>query len=71
MRNLFKLTGLMCLLVTTLARAAHTEVRLLLPTELAQPGTTILAGVELQMDDGWHTYWKNSGAAGLPTKIEW
>ena len=61
----------MCLLVTTLARAAHTEVRLLLPTELAQPGTTILAGVELQMDDGWHTYWKNSGAAGLPTKIEW
>ena len=71
MRNLFKLTGLICLLATTLARAAHTEVRLLLPTELAQPGTTILAGVELKMDDGWHTYWKNSGAAGLPTKIEW
>jgi len=25
---------------------------LLLPTELAQPGTTILAGVQLKMDEG-------------------
>lgn len=51
--------------------AAHTGVRLLLPTELAQPGTTILAGVDLKMDPGWHTYWKNPGDAGLATKIEW
>jgi thiol:disulfide interchange protein/DsbC/DsbD-like thiol-disulfide interchange protein len=58
-------------LATFIARAAHTDVRLLLPTELAQPGTTIMAGVDLKMDPSWHTYWKNSGAAGLPTKIEW
>ena len=57
--------------LTLTTRAAHTEVRLLLPTELAQPGTTILAGVDLKMDPGWHTYWKNPGAAGLATKIEW
>ncbi|MGA2787708.1 MAG: protein-disulfide reductase DsbD domain-containing protein [Verrucomicrobiota bacterium] len=23
------------------------------------------------MEPGWHTYWKNSGAAGYATKIEW
>ena len=23
------------------------------------------------MDPGWHTYWKNPGDAGSPTKIEW
>ncbi len=23
------------------------------------------------MQDGWHTYWKNQGDSGLPTKIEW
>jgi len=23
------------------------------------------------MDPGWHTYWKNSGASGMPTKIDW
>lgn len=23
------------------------------------------------MEPDWHTYWKNSGAAGMPTKIQW
>lgn len=23
------------------------------------------------MKDGWHTYWKNPGDSGLPTKIDW
>ncbi len=27
--------------------------------------------VQLAMKDGRHTYWKNSGDSGLPTKIEW
>ena len=31
----------------------------------------VLAGVELKLDEGWHTYWKNPGDAGSPTKIEW
>jgi thiol:disulfide interchange protein len=25
----------------------------------------------LKMEPGWHTYWKNPGAAGMATKIEW
>lgn len=37
----------------------------------AKPGSTMLAGVRLQMDPGWHTYWKNPGDSGGPTKIEW
>lgn len=28
-------------------------------------------GVLLKMDPGWHTYYKVSGDAGMPTKIEW
>jgi thiol:disulfide interchange protein len=53
------------------APAAHTHVQLLLSADPARPGDTIWAGVDMKMDPGWHTYWKNSGAAGLPTKIEW
>jgi thiol:disulfide interchange protein DsbD len=53
------------------ASAAHTHVQLLLSANPAKPGDTILTGVDMKMDPGWHTYWKNSGAAGLPTKIEW
>jgi thiol:disulfide interchange protein/DsbC/DsbD-like thiol-disulfide interchange protein len=51
--------------------AHHTQVKLILSADTAKPGETILAGVDLKMEPGWHTYWKNPGAAGMATKIEW
>ena len=56
---------------TNAAHAAHTRVALLLSATTAKPGDTVLAAVRLQMDPGWHTYWRNSGDAGGPTKIAW
>jgi thiol:disulfide interchange protein DsbD len=53
------------------ASAHHTQVRLLLSADTAKPGDTIWAGFDLKMDPGWHTYWKNSGEAGMPTKVTW
>src|ERR1022692_1197269 len=53
------------------ALAAHTQAQLILPAERARPGETIFAGIHLKMDAGWHTYWKNSGASGIPTSIKW
>src|SRR5580700_12200319 len=53
------------------APAHHTHVTLLLSANTAKAGDTIYAGVDLKMDPGWHTYWKNSGDAGSPTKITW
>jgi len=59
-----------CLAAFT-ARAAHTQARLILAANTARPGDTVLVGVDLKMEPGWHTYWKNPGAAGMATKIEW
>lgn len=53
------------------ASAAHTQARLVLAAETAKPGDTVLAGIKLQMDPRWHTYWRNPGASGMATKIEW
>ena len=53
------------------AQAAHTEARLLLAAETARPGETVLAGVHLRMDPRWHIYWRNPGASGMATTIEW
>jgi thiol:disulfide interchange protein DsbD len=53
------------------ANAAHTQAQLILSADIARPGDTIWAGVDLKMEPGWHTYWKNPGAAGMATKIQW
>lgn len=51
--------------------AAHTEARLVLSARSARPGDTVMAGVHLRMEPDWHTYWKNAGASGMATEIEW
>jgi thiol:disulfide interchange protein/DsbC/DsbD-like thiol-disulfide interchange protein len=51
--------------------AHHTQVKLILSADIAKPGDTILAGVDLKMEPGWHTYWKNPGDAGQATEIKW
>ena len=50
---------------------AATKAKLLLSHDTAKPGSTITAGIELTMEKGWHTYWLNPGAAGLPTSVKW
>ena len=51
--------------------APHTRPSLLLETTQARPGQTILAGLRLVMEPGWHTYWRNGGDAGAPIQVEW
>lgn len=47
------------------------KASLLTDTSLAAPGSTIRVGVLLNIPPGSHIYWKNSGASGLPTEVEW
>ncbi|GIX50399.1 MAG: thiol:disulfide interchange protein [Limisphaera sp.] len=51
--------------------AAHTQARLVLAAEEVRPGETIWAGIHLRMDPDWHTYWRNPGASGIATEVEW
>jgi DsbC/DsbD-like thiol-disulfide interchange protein len=51
--------------------AHHTQAKLVLSAGTAKPGDTIWVGIALKMDPGWHTYWKNPGAAGMATSIKW
>ena len=70
MRLILAVLVLLSALAVATAQAAHTAVDLILPAS-AQPGMTLLAGVRLKMESGWHTYWKNPGAAGQATEIKW
>jgi len=50
---------------------ASITARLVANTTAVVPGRDLLLGVHLTMSDGWHTYWKNPGAAGLATDVTW
>src|SRR5207302_10447906 len=47
------------------------KATLLADTSAIVPGKPFTAGLFLRMAPGWHTYWKFSGDAGLPSEIKW
>jgi len=47
------------------------DVALLSERASIQPGQSFRVGLHMKMKDGWHTYWKHPGDAGLPLRIEW
>src|ERR1700687_4245079 len=52
-------------------KTEHVEAQLVAEKSGAQPGKPALVGLRLRMEPHWHTYWKNPGDSGLPTKIQW
>ncbi|CAN5470596.1 thioredoxin family protein [soil metagenome] len=36
-----------------------------------EPGKPVWVGLQFAHQPDWHSYWKNSGDSGLPTKLEW
>ena len=47
------------------------KAELLADTTTVVPGKPFTAGLLVRMAPGWHTYWKFSGDAGLPTEVKW
>jgi thiol:disulfide interchange protein DsbD len=52
-------------------KTEHVEAELIAEKSAARPGKPVTVGLKLRMEPHWHTYWKNPGDSGLPTKIEW
>lgn len=48
----------------------HSSVRL---SALRQyvPGVALTATVHIELEPSWHTYWKNPGETGEPTRVRW
>ena len=49
----------------------HAKVALVAEGESIRPGQPFRVGLQMKIDSGWHTYWKNPGDAGLPTRLTW
>jgi thiol:disulfide interchange protein len=51
--------------------AQHVSVTLLLPPQQLYPGESFTAGIEFQLEPGWHVYWTNAGDSGEPPAAQW
>lgn len=49
----------------------HAKLSLIKDHSSFIPGTSINMGLKIEMDKGWHTYWKNPGDSGGPIEITW
>jgi thiol:disulfide interchange protein DsbD len=54
-----------------IVKTEHVEAELVSDKAGAQAGKPVTVGLRLRMAPQWHTYWKNPGDSGLPTKIRW
>ncbi len=52
--------------------AGREEGQVRLITGESQPnGESLLAGLEMQLQEGWHTYWRVPGASGIAPDFDW
>jgi thiol:disulfide interchange protein DsbD len=75
----FKWWILACLLASQAAYAlsgnlvstANVKARLVSEVGAIAPGQSVWVALELQIRDGWHTYWRNPGDSGQATSLTW
>lgn len=53
------------------AGSANVTVRLVSEVLSIQPGKAFTVALQMKMAPLWHTYWKNPGDAGMPTRVVW
>lgn len=52
-------------------RTPHADAELVVDAGAIEAGKPFLVALRLQHESGWHTYWKNPGDSGMPTRIRW
>jgi thiol:disulfide interchange protein/DsbC/DsbD-like thiol-disulfide interchange protein len=50
---------------------ANVKARLVSEVQSISPGQAFWVALELDIKDGWHTYWRNPGDSGEATKLAW
>jgi thiol:disulfide interchange protein DsbD len=54
-----------------MTRVGHLQAGLIAERRAVAAGQSLWVGLRLVHDEHWHTYWKNPGDSGLPTRIDW
>ncbi|MGD0503923.1 MAG: protein-disulfide reductase DsbD domain-containing protein [Steroidobacteraceae bacterium] len=49
----------------------NVKARLISENDAIAPGQSVWVALELDIRDGWHTYWRNPGDSGQATQLAW
>ena len=49
----------------------NVKARLISENDAIAPGQSVWVALELNIRDGWHTYWRNPGDSGQATQLAW
>jgi thiol:disulfide interchange protein DsbD len=49
----------------------NVKARLISENDAIAPGQSVWVALELDIRDGWHTYWRNPGDSGQATQLNW
>ena len=52
-------------------KTPHVTAELISENAAIVPGQPATMALRLQIENGWHTYWRNPGDSGLPTTLDW
>jgi DsbC/DsbD-like thiol-disulfide interchange protein len=52
-------------------RTPQVEAELVAERSALAPGEPLTVALRLKMIPEWHTYWRNPGDSGEPTRLEW
>src|SRR6195256_3981911 len=53
------------------AATDNVKARLVSEVSAIAPGQSFWVALELNIRDGWHTYWRNPGDSGQATTLKW
>ena len=51
--------------------STNSKVRLVAGMSGEEAGRSRVSGIQLRMDPGWKTYWRNPGDSGMPPEFDW
>lgn len=73
LRFVFSMVCMLAAFAAPLSAAPREGVRFLglASAVRAHDGSAFLAGLDLELADGWKTYWKKPGDSGIPPSFDW
>lgn len=58
-------------LADTVVKTDQVRAELLTEHTAVAPGETVWLGLQMDIQPGWHTYWRTTGDSGFPVSITW